>query len=83
MWFVRGWKEGKTQKTKNVSCNTCLNKNFSICIFNKNKCNLKSAVPAVFQTTQMREYKLAYLPYWEGCPIHILAYPSFNRGKLV
>ena len=35
--LVKKWKENETKKAKCVSCNSCLNKHFAICVFNKNK----------------------------------------------
>ena len=71
--IIKKWKEGKTKKAKCVSCNSCLNKHFGVCIFNKKKCDMKSAEPAVFQSITLGEYKVTYLPDGEGSTI-----PSFS-----
>ena len=71
--IIKKWKEGKTKKSKCVSCNSCLNKHFGVCIFNKKKCDMKSAEPAVFQSITLGEYKVTYLPDGEGSTI-----PSFS-----
>ena len=71
--LVKRWKEGQTKKTKCISCNSCLTKHFGICVFNKNKCDMKTAEPAVFQSIKMGEYKVTYLPDGEGYTI-----PSFT-----
>jgi 2,4-dienoyl-CoA reductase-like NADH-dependent reductase (Old Yellow Enzyme family)/glyoxylase-like metal-dependent hydrolase (beta-lactamase superfamily II) len=71
--LAKKWKAGQTKKAKCVSCNSCLNKHFGICIFNKNKCDMKSAEPADLQSIKMGEYKVTYLPDGEGYTI-----PSFS-----
>ena len=48
--LVKKWKENETKKAKCVSCNSCLNKHFAICVFNKNKCDIKQAEAADFQS---------------------------------
>ena len=60
--LIKKWKAGETKKAKCVSCNSCLNKHFGICLFNKNKCNIKYAEPAIFQSIILGEYKVTYLP---------------------
>ena len=45
--LIKKWKAGETKKAKCVSCNSCLNKHFGICLFNKNKCDIKYAEPAM------------------------------------
>ena len=67
--LVKKWKIGETKKSKCVSCNSCLRKHFGICIFNKNKCDMKSAEPADFQSINLGEYKVTYLPDGEGYTI--------------
>ena len=64
--LLKKWKEGKTKKAKCVSCNSCLNKHFGICVFNKNKCDMKLAEPADFKSITLGEYKVTYLPDGEG-----------------
>ena len=72
--LIKKWKEGKTKKAKCVSCNSCLYKHFGVCIFNKNKCDMKLAQPANFQSITLGEYKITYLPDGEGYTIPSLSY---------
>ena len=73
--LIKKWKNGETKKAKCVSCNSCLNKHFGICIFNKNKCDMKqSAEPAPLKTIKIGEYKVTYLPDGEGSIIPSFAY---------
>jgi glyoxylase-like metal-dependent hydrolase (beta-lactamase superfamily II) len=72
--LIKKWKNGETKKAKCVSCNSCLNKHFGICVFNKNKCDIKQAEPAPFQSIQMGEYKVTYLPDGQGATIPHLSY---------
>ena len=51
-----------------------LNKHFGICAFNKNKCDMKLAEPAIFQSITLGEYKITYLPDGEGYSIPSLSY---------
>ena len=71
--IIKKWKEGQTKKSKCVSCNSCLNKHFGICAFNKNKCDMKLAEPAIFQSITLGEYKVTFLPDGEAFTI-----PSFS-----
>ena len=70
--LIKRWKEGQTKKSKCVSCNTRLTKHY--CIFNKKKCLIKYAEPAIFQSIQIGEYKVTYLPDGEGYTIPSFAY---------
>ena len=72
--LVKRWKNGETKKSRCISCNTCLRKSPGICVFNKNKCDLKIAQPAKFQSIQMGEYKVTYLPDGEGYTIPSSSY---------
>ena len=72
--LIKRWKNGEIKKSKCISCNTCLRKTPGICIFNKNKCDMKSAQPAVFQSITLGEYKITYLPDGEGYTIPSLSY---------
>ena len=72
--LIKKWKEGQTKKAKCVSCNSCLSKHFGICIFNKKKCDFKTAEPAPFQSIQLGEYKVTYLPDGQGYTIPTFAY---------
>jgi len=74
--IVKRWKEGQTKKAKCVSCNSCLSKHFGVCVFNKKKCDMKSAEPAIFQSIKMGEYKVTYLPDGEGYTFPTLAFPG-------
>ena len=67
--LIKKWKSGETKKAKCVSCNSCLNKHFGICVFNKNKCDIKFAEPAIFQSITLGEYKVTYLPDGVGFTI--------------
>ena len=71
--LIKKWKENQTKKAKCVSCNSCLNKHFGVCIFNKNKCDIKQAEAADFQSINLGEYKVTYLPDGEG-----LTLPDFS-----
>ena len=74
--LIKKWKEGKTKKAKCVSCNSCIvpNKDYSTCIFNRKKPNIKMLEPAEFKTIQMGEYKISYIPDGKGYTIPSLAY---------
>ena len=72
--LITRWKKGLTKKTKCISCNSCLFKTLGVCIFNKNKCDIKSAEPANFKSIKLGEYKVTYLPDGEGYTIPSLAY---------
>ena len=72
--LVKKWKENETKKAKCVSCNSCLNKHFAICVFNKNKCDIKQAEAADFQSIKLGEYKVTYLPDGEGTTLPDLSY---------
>ena len=72
--LIKKWKENKTKKAKCVSCNSCLNKHFGYCIFNKNKCDIKEAEAAPFQSIKLGEYKVTYLPDGEGTTLPDLSY---------
>ena len=72
--LIKRWKNGETKKSKCVSCNSCLYKHLGICVFNKNKCDIKYAEPAPFQTIQLGEYKITYLPDGEGYVFPTLSY---------
>ena len=74
--LITRWKKGLTKKSKCISCNSCLFKTLGVCIFNKNKCDIKSAEPANFKSIKLGEYKVTYLPDGEGYTIPSLAYPS-------
>ena len=76
--LIKKWKNNESKKARCVSCNSCLNKHFGICIFNKNKCDMKYAEPAHFQSVQMGEYKITYLPDGEGAIIPTSYYGSTN-----
>ena len=71
--LIKKWKENQTKKAKCVSCNSCLNKPFGVCVFNKNKCDIKQAEAADFQSINLGEYKVTYLPDGEG-----LTLPDFS-----
>ena len=47
--LIKKWKEGDTKKARCVSCNSCIFKDFSYCVFNKNKCDIKNAEPQIFK----------------------------------
>ena len=72
--LIKKWKEGVTKKSRCVSCNSCIFKDFGYCVFNKNKCDMISAQPASFQSIQLGEYKITYLPDGEGYTIPSLSY---------
>ena len=72
--IIKRWKNGETKKSKCISCNTCLFKTLGTCIFNKNKCDMKSAQPASFQSITLGEYKITYLPDGEGYTIPSLSF---------
>ena len=72
--LIKRWKNGETKKSKCISCNTCLRKTPGICIFNKNKCDIKLARTAGFKTIQMGDYKITYLPDGEFTAIPSLAF---------
>ena len=72
--LIKRWKNGETKKSKCISCNTCLRKTPGICIFNKNKCDVKLARTSGFQTIQMGDYKITYLPDGEFTAIPSLAF---------
>ena len=72
--LIKKWKNGETKKAKCVSCNSCLNKHFGICIFNKNKCDVKqSAEPAPLKTIKIGEYKIKQLQDGEEYTIPTIA----------
>ena len=71
--LIKKWKEGDTKKARCVSCNSCIFKDFSYCVFNKNKCDIKNAETADFQSIKLGDYKITYLPDGEGYTI-----PSFS-----
>ena len=71
--LIKKWKENQTKKAKCVSCNSCLNKPFGVCVFNKNKCDIKQAEAPDFQSINLGEYKVTYLPDGEG-----LTLPDFS-----
>ena len=68
--LIKRWKNGETKKSKCISCNTCLRKTPGICIFNKNKCDVKLARTSGFQTIQMGDYKITYLQMENSLPYH-------------
>ena len=72
--LIKKWKENQTKKAKCVSCNSCLNKHFGVCVFNKNKCDIKQAEAADFQSIKLGEYKITYLPDGEGATLPDLSY---------
>ena len=72
--IIKRWKNGETKKSKCISCNTCLFKTLGTCIFNKNKCDMKSSQPAAFQSITLGEYKITYLPDGEGYTIPSLSF---------
>ena len=72
--LIKKWKKGETRQSKCISCNSCLYKHLGVCIFNKNKCDMKSAEPAPFQQIQLGEYKVTYLPDGEGYTIPTFSY---------
>ena len=72
--LITKWKKGETKKSKCISCNTCLRKTPGQCIFNKNKCDVKTATTAHFQSIQLGEYKITYLPDGEFTAIPSLAF---------
>ena len=68
--IIKRWKNGETKKSKCISCNSCLFKTLGVCIFNKDKCDMKKyAEPAPFQRIKLGEYKITYLPDGEGSTI--------------
>ena len=72
--LIKKWKENQTKKAKCVSCNTCLNNPFGICVFNKKKCDIKQAEAADFHSINLGEYKVTYLPDGEGTTLPDLSY---------
>ena len=72
--LIKKWKEGETKKARCVSCNSCIFKDFSYCVFNKKKCDIKKAEAASFQSIKLGEYKITYLPDGEGYTIPTLAF---------
>ena len=72
--LLKRWKNGETKKSKCISCSSCLFKHLGICVFNKKKCDIKSAQPAPFQRITLGEYKITYLPDGEGYTIPTFAY---------
>ena len=72
--LIKKWKEGDTKKARCVSCNSCIFKDFSYCFFNKNKCDIKNAETADFQSIKLGDYKITYLPDGEGYTIPSLSY---------
>ena len=72
--LIKRWKNGDTKKSKCIACNTCLTKTWAQCIFNKNKCDIKTATTAHFQSIQIGEYKITYLPDGEFTAIPSLAF---------
>ena len=73
--LIKKWKEGKTKKAKCVSCNSCIvpGQYYGTCIFKRKKPKVKTPEPAGFQSIQMGEYKITYLPDGVGYII-----PSFS-----
>ena len=66
--LIKRWKNGETKKSKCISCNTCLRKTPGICIFNKNKCDVKLARTASkqfkWEITKLLIYQMEnLLPY--------------------
>ena len=72
--LLKKWKNGVTKKSKCISCSFCLFKHLGICVFNKKKCDVKYAEPAPFQSINLGEYKITYLPNGEGQTIPSFAY---------
>ena len=72
--LIKKWKENQTKKAKCVSCNSCLNKHFGYCVFNRKKCDIKQAEAADFQSITLGEYKVTYLPDGEGTTLPDLSY---------
>ena len=72
--LIKKWKEGDIEKARCVSCNSCIFKDFSYCVFNKNKCDIKNAETADFQSIKLGDYKITYLPDGEGYTIPSLSY---------
>ena len=72
--LIKKWKENETKKARCVSCNSCLNKHFGVCVFNKNKCDVKKVEAPVFQSIQLGEYKVTYLPDGEGLSLPDISY---------
>ena len=72
--IVKRWKHGDTKKSKCKSCNACLFTTLGECIFNQKKCDIGTAESAPFQSIEMGEYKVTYLPDGEGYTIPSLSY---------
>ena len=70
--LIKKWKEGKTKKSRCVSCNTCLN--YGYCIFHKKQNDIKQAKAAEFQSIKLGEYKVTYLPDGEILTLPDLSY---------
>ena len=77
--LLKKWKNGVTKKSKCISCSSCLFKHLGICVFNKKKCNVKFAKPAPFQSINLGEYKITYLPDGEGYTIPSFAYHGSTK----
>ena len=70
--LIKKWKEGKTKKSRCVSCNTCLN--YGYCIFHKKQNDIKQVKAAEFQSIKLGEYKVTYLPDGEILTLPDLSY---------
>ena len=70
--LIKKWKEGKTKKSRCVSCNTCLN--YGYCIFHKKQSDMKKTKAADFQSIKLGEYKVTYLPDGELLTLPDLSY---------